>query len=818
MPFWSWTRTTQEEDEDSEDESYTTSDDDENDDDRINENYDGEDDDEEEGDLIDEANVKDKASSRVTDESKKEMNDSSDEILEPQEFASLLQMSAADLSMEKEIGVASIMILDEKIRRERIPSAMSDDIVDNGTRQQNLSKEEEEELEDVPITQPVFIEKEQEGDDAAPQNLQDLYSLFLLAIEADRVDILQELLQSTSNTDPGTRELLINPVMTLSNDTDAAVESTYCCTSIPPLHIAVSYGSMNAINYLLRVGANPAVRPDVGLMIQQADAAAKQVKDPNHISSVFMLDVPHIQKYDQLTAWELAFGLDSTSSAVTPELQKKSSWLFGNGSSSKSNSASSLPPLKRESIRHAFLAEAIRCISNDDIERLRQLLDAGMPSGDVSDPSSSLLKWCTDFHAAQCLNYLQPLLNPPSNDNPELSSPTSEGTSTSASQPSARKLFLESGGSSLVALQNRRNELDALCRSLSLCLDNVAEEVSVGAGLLLQASGAQALASHVRSVKHQRQQMLDEYERYQDAYQNSLDELVYYIQQYQNQNGMRYPPVDDAPGIHEWWSEHMGKSDGPSKIVPQSTAKSPSVPSEPDASLLEDEDEQRHRQQIITQIMMCENKIRMLRAAIADLSDENVRNLEEIERRGLMGGIDYIRTLREEMREVEYLIQELKQLDVDCRTKIRTLQIQMNSSSALASNGSTVQQPVPSVDSLPPNLDTKSTTSHATKLPKDDMAPSAKVESSVSTNGGEILVDSKRIQQGQSTALVVHGPTRGFLSLNLWQILLRIIGISNHRNVNAASSSVASKGPSSLKSDNDSNGGGSTSARSVIII
>jgi hypothetical protein len=345
----------------------------------------------------------------------------------------------------------------------------------------------------------------------------------------------------------------------------------------------------------------------------------------------------------------------------------------------------------------------------------------------------------------------------------------------------------------------------------------VAEEVSVGAGLLLQSTGAQALASHVRTVKHQKQQLLDEYERYQDAYQNSLDELIYYIQQYQNQTGMRHPPIEDAQDIHDWWSKHMSKN-VPLKIVPQSTATTPSVPANDDTSLLEDEDEQKHRQQIITQIMMCENKIRLLRAAMADLSDENVRNLEEIERRGLMGGIDYIRTLREEMREVEFSIHELKQLDVDCRTKIRTLQIQMNASaSSLASNGSSAPKPVASFDPLPAKNGSETTISDTVRQPTDDPVPSTKAEASASTNGGEALVDSERIQKGHSSALVVHGPTRGFLSLNLWQILLRIIGISNQRNVPAASG-VTSKGHSVSKSDSQSNGGGSTSARSVIII
>jgi hypothetical protein len=853
-----------------------------------------------------------------------------------------------------------------KMNRERLPSAISDDDVDTNFHT--------EEIIDSPATALVTatnvalvtntIHIDAADDDVTATNMQDLHSLFILAIEADRVDILQELIQSTTTSmtmqshddhnDENTttkykqkqrRDLLINPIIMLPTSTHAEVTSStdkpttgnqeqqqqqpYCCTTIPPLHIAIHFGSMNAINYLLRIGANPALRPNIARMMQlqreQAEGVGSTATKDNggndetvtmqlSSSTVFMLDVPHIQQYDHLTAWEVAFGRTHTgsdehsSTTETSEHTNKkkastnsSTWssLFGNSSSSihqdpNNNNNKNRPtsnritPSKRESIRHAFMAEAIRCISNDDVDRLQQLVAAGMPlenkDDDDQDPTSSLWKWCTDFHATQCTELLQTYYPPKDNGT---SNPSSNGDISSSNdlnqqqsdppsqqqqqQHAARKTPVDSDEpATLQSLQNRYDELDALCRSLSLCLDNIAEEVSVGAGLLLNSgNGAQALASHVRTVKHQRQLLLDEYERNNDAYQNSIDELIYYIQQYKNlqrygskgggNSNHHDHSIVDIHTINQWWSENISKNYGNIENIPVETLPASQTTSAHIGHNAEEEEDeqQKQRQQLITQIMMCEDKIRMLRTAMADLGDENTRNIQEITSRGLMSGIDYIRTLRNEIRDVEYHIYELKQWDVDCRTKIRTLQMRMNQANG-GSGGSTNgnhNTSNPTTGMLPSNgnrsnndvaplvpeskytdlLVTSAASTSTGVLVKDDnachntenLATSTTTMSSSSSaaivhNSKEVVLDSERIQQGQSTALVLHGRTRGFLSLNLWQILLRIIGISSQRNESTypdAPSVLTSQQSSSTRNtgSNRSDGGGNV-PRSVLII
>jgi hypothetical protein len=423
-----------------------------------------------------------------------------------------------------------------------------------------------------------------------------------------------------------------------------------------------------------------------------------------------------------------------------------------------------------------------------------------------------------------------------------------------------RKIPVVSEG--LVSLQNRYEELDALCRSLSACLDNVAEEVSVGAGLLLSSnhsnsSGAQALASHVRTVKNQREQLLEEYERYQDTYQNSLDELLYYIQQYNikyKTNG-KFPPEIRAEDISDWWQENMKNL----KVGPKVSMPPPNMPDEPMTIPTEvadisndNEDEQRKKeQQMITQIMMLETKIRRIRATMSDLSDENQRNQGEIERRHLMVGLQYIRTLRNEIRDVEYQIYELKQYDIDCRSKIRTLQNYLSTSSSVP----TLSNDTNNIVSAAATTNTLSSSTHQDSeqdISQESITASSSgkqircandvidetmgltqneihtnntntVSKPSNSNYSDKVDDYASTQRDYTTTMVVHGPTRGFLSLNLWQILLRIIGMgsasesgSRERNGRSNSSNTTTRSSEANRYSRSSSDASAT--RPVIII
>ena len=65
-----------------------------------------------------------------------------------------------------------------------------------------------------------------------------------------------------------------------------------------------------------------------------------------------------------------------------------------------------------------------------------------------------------------------------------------------------------------------------------------------------------------------------------------------------------------------------------------------------------------------------------------------------MERRGLSGGINLVRTLREELREVEFTLNETKSAEALCRAKIKLIQSKMGSKKHLASSS---EKDVPAV-------------------------------------------------------------------------------------------------------------------------
>jgi hypothetical protein len=56
------------------------------------------------------------------------------------------------------------------------------------------------------------------------------------------------------------------------------------------------------------------------------------------------------------------------------------------------------------------------------------------------------------------------------------------------------------------------------------------------------------------------------------------------------------------------------------------------------------------------------------------LGEESGRDLEEVERRGLSGGINLVRGLREELRDLDFSINEAKSMGATCKAKINLIQ------------------------------------------------------------------------------------------------------------------------------------------------
>jgi len=477
--------------------------------------------------------------------------------------------------------------------------------------------------------------------------LQEKQSLLALAAEHDRVDILKGILSEHND-----RETLLH-------------------TGIPPLHVAISFGSTNATSCLLRMGANPSIRPNIQeLGLDKAWS-----------------------KFDGVTAWELAFGRESnTKQHVT------SSW-FGTAAAGTFKPLD-MAPSKREGIRHAFTAEALRSIGADEQDRLEQLLDSGMPA-DIDIGGRTLHGWCIEMGATNC----QRLIGGEEQQVPEPLTPTK------------RQLSFHGDDDDVTRLTNRLEEVESLASALSICLDNIAEEVSVCHGLLLLGGGGSALASHVRSLKELLKKRHEELLSYDERCRRAEDDVEIL--------------AEKCGADHSLFSTTQ-------LFVPQNSRRFPTDPV-----------------QLQAQIGASENKVFKLRASIADMSEENATAIKEVEKKGLLGGLKLVRGLREELREIEFQLSTAKSEEGVCRAKIQILQAKLDASktkSLVMKDDATV-----SLD-----LDTTKT--------------SPLMEENSSEPSEPDQPKSSAIANGKSEALMLHQKT-GYMPLNIWLILLRIIGL-----------------------------------------
>lgn len=643
--------------------------------------------------------------------------------------------SADEVGAAPSSGVVKVETVNE------LDSDEDDDVDDfgvNGSSEQKHNQEKDENEEDEEEEVTSFWEKQ---------------SLLVLAAEHDRVDILKAIL-----TD---------------DDQDKVALMT---SGIPPLHIAISFGSTNSTQSLLRMGADPSIRPNVARVKEEQKEAPEGTK----------LEIPNMARFDGVTAWELAFG----NVAYQEQKGNKKSWaMFGNGST-PSVEANSMPakvikpvdmaPSKLEGIRHAFTAEALRCIGGDEVERLEQLLRSGMPHS-IEIGGKDLYDWAVQLGGLKCEELLRPkeAAKHGSSEGQTTSEENTNDQQTDASAPapeaSGKVLDRATPGGKVTIshLINRLDELESLASALSKCLDNLAEEVSVCHGLLLMGGGAAALASHVKSLKTLKEQKENQLEAAHAEWELAEQELK-----------------DLVRSSGEIGAEVV-------KLVP-STFVGPEF-SRTESFLVASTDESNDdddfkRQQLLAQIAASESKILKLRASIADLSEENAREIEAVEKRGLSGGITLVRGLRDELREIDYQLNEAKSMNATCRTKIGMIHSRLPTKPRSMAPPATPALPTASVKKAQPG--TKPTNVPDVEDEHDESGTDLEenAESATHTNdpvasalngetpGGKDTSKSTMdvIASGDSQALVLRSSgNRGYFTLDLWQVLLRIIGFDS---------------------------------------
>jgi hypothetical protein len=586
------------------------------------------------------------------------------------------------------------------------------------TADDEVTDDEEEEAEEDEGNGATEVEDEEEE---AVTSMEEKHSLLALAAEHDRVDILQSILAI-----PEERDALLHHHMP------------------PPLHIAVSFGSTNATSCLLRLGANPALRPE-------GDGAV-------------------LKKMQGLTAWELAFGTNSDDSP-----KSASSWFK---SSDTPGSPINMAPSKREGIRHAFTAEALRCIGADEVERLQQLLESGMPPDMDIGGNKDIKGWCHEMDSKKCLELLHPETTAEEERNKTNGALPPDAPTVPPTSPLVRRLSSDMNDAE--SLRNRLEELETLAVGLSTYLDNLAEEVSVCHGLLLMGNGASALASHVRSLKDQLEFLHTDLQDRQTRWAATEHELFHYM-------------------------KRQNKTAADCELTVPTPLHTPSL-----TRRLSNNDPL----QLQAQLGASENRIRKLRASIADMSEESETALKEVQRRGLSGGIQLVRKLREEIRSLEFQVAEAKSGEALCRTKLQRLQNQV--AQAAKSNGSSApavvqesvklaseQQTVPisngeieQPSATPKALTEKHLMQHNELVPEAASSMNASPADST-MNDDDVPTNSEKVASGKSDALMKYNnQSSGYMPLDLWQIILRIIGLGrvavrqNVQNIKKQSSNV----------------------------
>ena len=323
---------------------------------------------------------------------------------------------------------------------------------------------------------------------------QDIPRLLSLAAEHDRVDIIQELVvrakELNKNDESGTAILNHCKQMVSSEKSENTNErmENECNESlpfIPPLHIAIASGSVHASTCLLRMGADPSIRPQIQGSLM--DTEQEEYKS--------------LLKYHDLSAFELLASIN-------------------------------LATGKKRGIQHAFFAEALRAIGSDDVSRLECLLKSGMKAGNEyekyddndkeKENEKTLLDWAVDMTEDENLNPCVVLLKswgkPPSTDGKEKNEknhPQSKDNPQSSSPESPHMERMKD-------LSRRIEEAQSLEYSLEPILKDLIQETNICRALIhgrVSESSSETtspLLKHVKmmkALKAQKDVELDQYQR-----------------------------------------------------------------------------------------------------------------------------------------------------------------------------------------------------------------------------------------------------------------------------------------------------------------
>jgi hypothetical protein len=606
-------------------------------------------------------------------------------------------------------------------------------------------------------------------------SLQEKRAVIALAAQHDRVDILKSILQPSPNKSDcaALAQLLLNNVITIKDGryTSADLQNVF----LPPLHIAIAYASANAASCLLRMGSNPSIRPEI-----PDDWEGPGWTDEN---GEIVIDQDTWAKFDGMSAWELAFGTLRMSSNRTRDVKR--GWFGFRSSNSKDDG--NIPELyipvkieqsKLEGIRHAFTAEALRAIGSDEVDRLKELLGSGIGLLEpVEIGGKDLYGWCVEMGAKQCVEVLKTYSAVSVKDCEDHTSDEGKLPETEMNQetPVDKKGHEDF---TLQELQNKLEEMKALESALSSMVDNLAEEVSVTQGLLMQHGddSNSALLSQVRQLKKQRAEIDDE------------------ITQWEGYVADRYAELDM---VSIWWQKRGGALKDILNVTEQ-----PIGNTMPLNNSEADEDVEEQVKLCSEKLLQTENKVKKLRSSISSLSKESLRNLQEVETLGLLGAVKLTRKLKDEMRQQKEVLESLIQEESSVKNKVKWIRHLLERSDATIENASNAPNPTIVEDKVngisrkrdqsDQIVETYETVDSNSEYSSDDGEDGDESYDSTDTSDGQHESHSEAIRRGHSTAIVewVDDGDLGIFTFKVWALFQRLVGPSIGYSIEESGSNV----------------------------
>lgn len=508
----------------------------------------------------------------------------------------------------------------------------------------------------------------------------DIPKLIALAAEHDRVDILQDLLKRSPD---GVDHLNnTNPKATDGEEGEGEEETEYNNSTkaifIPPLHVAIASGSVNASTYLLRVGADPSIRPQIVTPI--TDDNEEEYTDEEEGDE----DDSDVEYYEEEIEYEVEYEEGEEEENEIDNEKLISLRKYHNLSAYELLHHCNLAGAKKMGIEHAFFAEALRCIGEDDISRLKCLLESGMKprleaedkGQDSNSSERGLLDWALDICPdGKCVYLLQhwglptlsaefletgiipnvgvqeseekeekkgEQLDKEKEIGPTAQDPPTSGASTGHPTPAECD-----------TIRRKLEESQSLALSLSSVLEDLMQETSMCQSLISGSSSSNssgALVSHVKMMKALIAQKQVELEQYRDLYIGGENELKVIEKMYNDelrlQQRNRGARQNDQQ-LNALLDMNQNKS-GRTVVITADTFKS-----------LEGKLEE------------SQTKVRTLRASLVDITEENGRVLAEVNKLGLSGAIRFARNLKEELDSVKHQVRRVKEQEIKCRSKIQ---------------------------------------------------------------------------------------------------------------------------------------------------